>query len=355
MTTYEVIMAGGGGSRFWPLSRMRRPKQLLNISGRDIMLNETILRLDEMIDRENVYIVTNQDQKPLMQELLLGGIPFRNILTEPVGRNTAPCVLYAASMLEKLKGDGVMCVFPADHHIQNVTEYQRIIKKAASCAETMECIVTIGIKPTYAATGYGYICAGEEVADGVRHARKFVEKPSKEKAEEYIESGMYSWNSGVFVFRISTILKAYRELLPQMMVPMERIMQAVGTSEEQRVLEEEYPKMENISIDYGIMEQSQHVLVLEGDFGWSDVGSFDELETLYKPDEEGNVSIGDTLLLNTKGCIAKSSSRQLTLIGAENLIVVETEDAVLVCKKERAQDVKQAVEQLKMNGRNELL
>lgn len=355
MEIFEVIMAGGGGTRFWPLSRIKRPKQLLNISGNDIMLNETILRLDDIIDRENVFIVTNQEQKNLVEELLINGIPFRNILTEPVGRNTAPCILYAASILQKQKGNGIMCVFPADHHIADIKEYQRVIKNAVKTAKETDCIVTIGIKPRFPATGYGYIKSTREVCKGVRKADEFVEKPSLESAEEYISSGMYTWNSGVFVFKISTILKAYEKYLPEMKHQMEQIADAAGTDRERDVLDTTYPMLQSISIDYGIMEVSDNVLVLEGDFGWSDVGSLDTLDTFYHQDEKGNIKIGDTLLIDSSGCIVKNESKLLTLIGVKDLIVVEAEDTVLVCKKDRAQDVKKAVEILKEKERLEYL
>lgn len=355
MEVFEVIMAGGGGTRFWPLSRIKKPKQLLNISGNDIMLNETILRMDGIVDRENVFIVTNREQKKLMEELLINGIPFKNILTEPVGRNTAPCILYAASMLQKQKGDGVMCVFPADHHIADRKEYQRIIKRAVKTAEETACIVTIGIKPTFPSTGYGYIKSSAQVSLEAKQVEKFVEKPSLETAKEYVSSGLYTWNSGVFIFKISTILEAFQRYLPDMKKQMELIIDAAGTDREYEVLESIYPKLQSISIDYGIMEVSDNVLVLEGDFGWSDVGSLDELRTFYSADEAENIKIGNTLVIDSNGCIVKSESKLLTLIGVQDLIVVESEDAVLVCNKQKAQDVKKAVEMLKEQGQLQYL
>lgn len=352
---FEVIMAGGGGTRFWPLSRQKRPKHLLRITGSDIMLNETIKRLDPMIDREHVYVVTNEQQQALMKELIVGGVPFRNILVEPAGRNTAPCILYAASVLKREHGDGIMCVFPSDHHIGRPEEYRRVIAQAAQTAAQRPCIVTIGIKPSYAATGYGYIRRGELVEDGVWEAAQFVEKPDAQKAQEYIDSGNFSWNSGVFVFRISTILEAFRTYLPQMAQQMEVLMDRMQTQDSEQVLRELYPQFENISIDYGIMEKAEHVLVMEGDYGWSDVGSFDALDTVYTPDAEGNVTLGDTLLLDSHGCIVRSQDKLITLIGVEDLVVVEADDALLVCRKDAAQDAKKAVELLKEQGREQYL
>lgn len=355
MKRFEVIMAGGGGTRFWPLSRRRRPKQLLNITGKDIMLNETIKCLDGVVEREDVYVVTNEEQQALMKELIVGGVPFRNILVEPAARNTAPCVLYAAALLQKLHGDGVMCVFPSDHHIGKPEEYRRVIARAAQLAEESESIVTIGIKPTYPAIGYGYIRRGAAVQKDAWQVERFVEKPDLETATEYVESGQFSWNSGVFVFRTDVILKAYRRLLPEMAEAMDEIVDSYGTERQEEVLQRVYPSLQNISIDYGIMEQADNVLVIEGNYGWSDVGSFDALDTVYEVDEAGNIAIGDHLLLDSKGCTVRSEEKLIALVGVENLVVVEAEDAILVCPKSAANDVKRVVEALKKQGREELL
>lgn len=355
MKRFEVIMAGGGGTRFWPLSRKSRPKQLLNITGSDIMLNETIKRLDPLVERENVYIVTNEEQQEILKELIVSGIPFKNILAEPAARNTAPCVLYAASVLQKEHGDGVMCVFPADHHIGNPSEYQRVIAKAADIAENSDHIITIGIRPTFPSTGYGYISRGEMWQEEVWQVGQFVEKPCLEKAEEYVKSGKFSWNSGVFVFRISTILKAFERYLPEMAAQMEELAQAWQTDQWEKMLKDIYPKLQSISIDYGIMEQADNVLVMEGDYGWSDVGSFDALDTVYTPDEQNNISIGETLLIDSGGCIVRSEEKLIALIGVKDLVVVEAEDAILVCPKSQAQNAKKAVETLQGQGKKEYL
>lgn len=356
MKVFEVIMAGGGGTRFWPLSRKERPKQLLNISGRDIMLNETIRRMDEIVEREDVYIVTNESQQKLMRDEIINGVPFRNILTEPVGRNTSPCVLYAASVLMKLHGDGVMCVFPADHHVANIPEYQRTLRTAIQAAEVSGKIVTIGITPTYPATGYGYISRrNEEELEGVYQVRKFVEKPNLNTAKKYLDEGTYLWNSGVFIWKISTILEAFKRHLPAMYEQMQEIVEAIGTPEEKEVLERVYPQLENISVDYGILEREADVLVLEGDFGWSDVGSLDELSTFHKEDSDGNILLGDVLVINSHNSIVKGNDKLIALVGMENTIVVETDDALLICNKDKAQEVKKVVDELGARHRTELL
>lgn len=244
MEIFEVIMAGGGGTRFWPLSRRKRPKQLLHIGGNDIMLNETIKRLEPLIAREHVYIVTNEEQQALMKDLLVEGIPSEHILAEPAARNTAPCVLYAAALLQQEYGDGVMCVFPSDHHIGKPKEYQRVISNAAELAAKTDCIVTIGIRPTFPSTGYGYIQRGELLETDVWQVKQFVEKPVLDKAEEYIASGQFSWNSGVFVFKISTILDSFRKYLPDMFSKMQ---QAMHSPNQEQLLREIYPQLQNIS------------------------------------------------------------------------------------------------------------
>lgn len=356
MELYEVIMAGGSGTRFWPLSRQVRPKQFINVGGRDILLNETILRMDGVIKRDNVFVVTGKNNKALIENEIVNGIPFSNILSEPAGRNTAPCILYAAKVLEKEKGDGIMCVFAADHHIRDIEEYRRIIQKAAKQAEKEDCIMTIGITPSYPATGYGYIKSGESVAEEIYSVDQFVEKPDLETAKEYVATKNYSWNSGVFVFKVSVILKAFKKYLPKMYEQMDEIILARGTAEEETVLETIYPQLESISLDYGIMERADCVQVIAGEYGWSDVGSLDELKTFHEADENNNVLIGnDIVTYESKNCIVKNDKNLVALVGVEDVIVVETGDTVLVCKKDKAQDVKNIVEQLKKEGKTQYL
>lgn len=355
MELYEVIMAGGGGTRFWPLSRRKKPKQFVNVSGKDILLNETIIRMDELVKRENVYIVTNEMHQDLIRKDVVNGIPFSNILTEPVGRNTAPCILYAASVLMHDAQDGVICVTGSDYYIENAKEYCRVIKKAADVAEREDCVVTIGIKPTYPATGFGYILSGAQSGDELYKVEKFVEKPDEDTAKAYLKNGNYTWNSGVFVFKASVILKAYQTYLPQMYEQMQQIVSARGTKRFEETLRQLYPKLQSISVDYGIMEKIDYMKVIPGDFGWSDVGSLDELKRFHQADEQGNVCIGETVCIDSQGCIASSEGRLLALVGVQDVIAVETADAVLICHKDKAQDVKKAVEEIKKQGKEQYL
>lgn len=356
MKTFTVVMAGGGGTRFWPLSRKSRPKQLLNLSGKNIMLNDTIARMEPLVGKRHSYVVTNQVQEKLTKKLLLSGVPKKNVIAEPVGRNTAPCILYAALKLKKKYGDGIMCVLPSDHFIGKEDEYRRVMKEAIEIAKETEGLVTIGIKPTYPATGYGYISCGE--AYGVSSAfqvEAFKEKPSLEVATEYLQSGRYLWNSGVFVWKISAVVKAFEKYLPQMYKQLMNIYEDLGTKYEESRIEELYPLLESISVDYGIMEKADNVYVLPGDYGWNDVGSLDTLDLVYPADTKENAVKGDALVLDSSNCIVSSSGKLVAVAGCKDLMVIDTEDALLVCPKSYAQNVKNIVDLLDKQERKELL
>lgn len=348
-------MAGGGGTRFWPLSRQMMPKQLLNISGHGLMINETIERIENLIEKENIFIVTNVNQGDKMKESVEEGIQMDHILLEPAARNTSACIGYAALEIIKKYGDGVMCIFPSDHYISDEEEFTRIIGAAIKAAEEEDKLVTIGIKPTFPSTGYGYINFDKTETNCAKQVQEFVEKPNYETAKRYVASGSYAWNSGMFIWKASTILKNFERFLPKVAQHLQTIGDAMGTESEQEVLEREYPKIPSISIDYGIMERSGDVVVIEGDFGWNDVGSWDTLGVLYDMDTNGNVIKGEQINLETTNCISYSDKRLITTIGVDNLIIVETDDAILVCNKEKAQDVKKVVDILKEQGKTEYL
>lgn len=355
MKHYGVIMAGGGGTRFWPLSRQRTPKQLLNLSGNGLMINETIDRILSLIHAEDIFIVTNESQGAKMREAVGDRLSKDHILYEPAGRNTTACIGYAAFEIIKKYGDGIMCIFPADHYIKNQEEYCRVLTKAIRYAEKEDKLVTIGIKPTFPSTGYGYINFIREDEKDVFDVERFVEKPSLETARTYLASSEYAWNSGIFVWKASTILDNIKRFLPKVYQLLERISKAMNTDEESRAIREYYHKIPAISIDYGVIERSDEVAVVLGDFGWNDVGSWDNLGAIYEMDQEGNVIKGEQININTKNCISYAEHRLIATIGIENMIVVETEDAVLVCRKEQAQHVKEVVEHLKERGLEQYL
>lgn len=355
MRVYGVIMAGGQGTRFWPLSRQAKPKQLLNLSGNDLMINETVDRLAGIIAKENMFIVTNQVQADAMTAAVRGKLDEDHILVEPDTRNTAACIGYAACELLNKFGDGIMCVFPADHYIEDQQEFERILKVVIREASLGDKLLTIGITPVFPATGYGYMKYSGSQNEVLRKVEEFKEKPSSDLAKTYLENGTYAWNSGMFVWKVSVILENFKEYLPEIYKYLMQIYEGMGTLEEKLLIQEIYPQIPSISIDYGIMERAEKVYMVLGDFGWSDVGSWETLDTFYKPDRDGNIGRGECVRIDTKNCIQFSDKKLIATIGVENLIIVETEDALLVCSKDRAQDVKLVVDQLKNTGKNQYL
>ncbi len=358
MNHYGVIMAGGGGTRFWPLSRQKKPKQLLNLSGKDLMVNEAVERMATVIGKSNIFIVTADVQAPAMIIATQGKVFPRNILAEPAARNTAACIGYAAMEILCKYGDGVMIITPADHYIEDVPALTEIFKTAILTAEEQDKLVTIGLKPTFPSTGFGYIKYDAEVEGTVKPVIEFKEKPDEETAKKYMESGRYAWNSGMFIWKASLILKKLEEYVPDVYEELKKIGESMNTPQEQEVLHEVYPNIRKISIDYAIMEPSASkgaVLVIPGDCGWNDVGSWDMMDILHKPDENNNVILGDALVADTKNTIIYATSRTVTAVNIENIVIVETPDAIMVCRKDKAQEVKKIVDLLNSEGRTDLL
>lgn len=355
MKRYGVIMAGGGGTRFWPLSRQAMPKQMLNLSGKDRMINETIDRLGGIVDKKDVFIVTNEKQAEKMLECVDGRIAQDHILAEPAARNTAACIGYAAMEIVKKYGDGIMCIFPSDHFIKCEDAFTRVLEQAVQAAEEQDKLITIGITPTFPSTGYGYIKFDKNEAAVAKKVDEFKEKPDYDTAKAYVESGNYAWNSGMFVWKASTILKKFEALLPDIYACLVKIGDAMNTPQEADVIQEIYPVIPKISIDYGILERSSDVLVISGEFGWNDVGSWDMMKVIYDADEQGNIIVGEQVNIDTTNTISFSSGKMIATIGVDNLVVVETADAILVCDKDRVQDVKNVVDILAERGKTELL
>lgn len=360
MIKTAVIMAGGGGTRFWPVSRMTTPKQLAKLTGDDVMINETIKHYEGVVGRENTFIVTNEKQAELMDKVLYSEVDRSHILIEPVQRNTAPCIIYAAMTMKKLYGDALMAVLPADHHIANIKEYERVLSLAFDTAEKLDKIVTIGIKPTFPSTGYGYIKVSDsaiEEGSEVYNLMQFVEKPCEEVARGYLDSGKYVWNSGMFIWKASVILDAFKTYLPDTYSKMEAIYDTLRTDAETEAIAKTYPELEKISIDYGIMEKASEVYCIPAEFGWNDVGSWDALDDVFEKTNEGNVVVGSHEGIKTTNSVIfnKSNDKLITTIGCDNIIVVQTEDTIMVCNKDNAQDVKLMVDRLKEIGREDLL
>ncbi len=355
MKVYGVIMAGGGGTRFWPLSRQARPKQLLNLSGKEVMVNETVDRLARTADKDDIFIVTNETQAVAMKEVTKGRILENHILAEPSARNTAACIGYAAMEILKKYGDGIMVITPSDAFIKDTDEFTRVLSVAVKEAEENDKLVTVGITPTFPATGYGYIKYDAADLGAAKTVEEFKEKPDLETAKAYVATGSYAWNSGMFIWKASTILKNFENFLPEIYADIVKIGEAMGTPSEYDVINEVYPQIKSISIDYGIMEQSKDVMVVPGEFGWNDVGSFDMLKVMHDEDDKGNVVVGDCVTIDTTNSVVYSSGKLVTTLGLDNIVVVETEDSIMVCSKDRVQDVKMIVDKLKADGRKENL
>lgn len=358
MKIYSVILAGGGGTRFWPLSRQNTPKQILNISGNDIMINETINRCSSLIGYEDTFIVTGKSQVELLKKVLIPSVPANNILGEPVGKNTAACIVYAALYLKKKFNDGIMVVLPSDHFISDERSFAETLSNACSIADESGKLVTIGIKPTFPSTGYGYIRYDPKAAgrmNGAYEVSEFVEKPDFQRAKTYLESRNYLWNSGMFIWKISVILENFKRYLPRLYNSVLKLYEYMDTGRFAEVLDEVYPGLQSISIDYGILERSDEVLVVPGDFGWNDVGSWDALGSIFPVDNNGNIVKAKHVGIHTRNSIIYSTERLVATIGVDNLIIADTGDALLICPKENAQEVKDLVEMLRKNEMKEYL
>ena len=358
---YSVVMAGGVGSRFWPKSRERSPKQFLEIVGSGTMIQNTIARIEGIIPAMNTFVVTNKLQEELINRQL-PFVPKENILIEPVGRNTAPCIGLAASIIHRIDPKGIMIVLPADHVIGDVDRFLQVLKTAAQVAEETDALITIGIKPSRPETGYGYIQFDDELqpnsphkAEGVLRVKTFAEKPNLETAERFLQSGDFLWNSGMFVWKAQSILKEIEIHLPDLHVQLKTLDQKPGTPEFKNALEQAYGLIRGISIDYGVMEKAGNVFVAKGDFGWSDVGSWDEVVRMATVDGDRNCIKGVVIAKDATGNYIDAGDKIVAAVGIEDLIIVATDDAILVCKKGRSQDVKEIVDYLRRKQMNDHL
>jgi mannose-1-phosphate guanylyltransferase len=345
---YAVIMAGGIGSRFWPASRKERPKQFLDVFGDGTLIQNTVARLQGLIPPERCLIVTH-DRYVEQTKRQLPAVPDENILAEPISRNTAPCITYAAAMLADRDPDATMVVLPADHVIGDVQQFHHTLEVALEAAQEPDALVTLGIEPTYPATGYGYIqYDGDSAEDEALRAypvRTFAEKPDQSTAERFIDSGDFLWNSGMFIWRADTILEQVERHLPDAHTAFEPV-RAAGAGVDDDTLTQAFKDSPRISIDYGVMEQADSVYVVPGSFQWNDVGDWRAVYDLSEKDEHGNVIEGDVIMQDSSRCLVQAGDRLVVLVGVHDMVVVDTDDAVLVCNRDSAQQVKQVVEYL---------
>lgn len=355
MEIFAVIMAGGIGSRFWPRSKEKTPKQLLKIFGEKTMIQDTVDRLRGVVNEQNIFVITNKIQKSEIVNQL-PSIPVSNIIEEPFGRNTAACIGLASVIIKNKCKDAVTVVLPADHIIKDNAAFHKTILDACDFAEKSKGLVTIGVTPSRPETGYGYIQIDESfVSENIYKVITFAEKPNYTTAVSFIDSGDFMWNSGMFIWHTDTILNEIKDYMPDLYEGLLNIEKFIGTPEFQNNLYKVYGLLRNVSIDYGIMEKSKKVFLIKGNFSWSDVGSWEEVYQLSDKAENGNASVGNVYFDSTIDSYVYSPDKFTAVIGVDNLIVINSEDALLVCRRDKAQDVKKVVDYLKLNKLTEHL
>jgi len=336
---WVVIMAGGSGERFWPLSRRAQPKQLQAIVTERTMIQETVARTRPLVPWARIVVVTNREQAPQVRKQLPG---LKHLLLEPVGRNTAPCCAWAAAYIAKRDPAAVMAVLPSDAHIRDVVRYRVVLASALDLAGRRDVLVTIGIQPTRPATGYGYVRLGEPLGAGFWNARQFVEKPDLARAEQFVASGEYRWNAGMFVWSATAIRAAFLKHAPG-------IWKAIARAKSVPAV---YPQLEKISVDYAVMEKADNVVVANGDFDWDDVGDWPALARHLPADAAGNAVRGEFVGVDATGnVVVAAPGHTVAAVGVKDLVIVHTRDATLICPKSEAQRVRELVNQLPPNLR----
>jgi mannose-1-phosphate guanylyltransferase len=354
---YIVIMAGGKGTRFWPRSTASTPKQLLDIIGGRTMIQESVKRILPIVPKENIFIVTNREHADDLRSQL-PDIPNHNIIGEPFGRNTAACICLAATLIHNYDPEAIMAVLPADHYIGKENVFCQCLENAAEAARKNRALITIGIYPKKPETGYGYIQfdkQSDSAQKGVYRVTNFHEKPDLKTAEEYVYRGNFLWNSGMFVWRVSVILQELKKLLPETYRHIVKVKPYCNTPEIEKAIAKAYDKIESISIDYGVMEKSDNVFTLKGDFDWNDIGNWSAIHDISIKDKDFNVLRGDVVAIESNGVLVYSPKKLTAIVGLEDIIIVETDDALLVCSRDKAQDVRKVVDVLEKSGRREYI
>lgn len=349
MEKYAVIMAGGSGKRFWPISRGNKPKQFISVDGNKCLLVQTIERICELIPAEKCFIITNKDYFDMTKETVKDLIPISNIIIEPLKRDTAACITYAALYLEKMFGKGQVCFIPADSYVKNKKEYLNAINQAYQVAERSREVVIIGVKPSYPSTGFGYIQIDFENQIGVSKVVQFKEKPNLETAKDYLKTERYLWNSGMVAGQLDVLIDRIQQLMPE---HYKRLTEALTNQETFHLssIENAYSHLESISFDYAFLEKSKNLHAVKGHFDWYDIGSLDAISLLVGTDDKNNSILGEHVGIDTENSVIFSVDSLITTIGLSDMIVVKTDDAIIVCPRERAQDIKPLVEMLKKNG-----
>ncbi|MBS3818267.1 mannose-1-phosphate guanylyltransferase [bacterium] len=353
MDIRPVIMAGGRGTRFWPLSRENKPKQFLPIVSEKTMVEETVERLLPQISPSHIYTVANKEQSEFIQQLF-PQIPEQNFLVEPMGKNTAPSLILASAVIYLQNPEAVVAALPADHLIMDPSLFREKLQAAAKCASSGDYLITLGIPPSYPATGYGYIRfsphsyvpVGEEKFFNVQ---EFKEKPDHEKAKVFLKEGNYFWNSGMFLWRANIFAQNLQKYAPSFYSYWEKMVEALK-AKDSKTISSLFQEIPSTSIDYALMEKARGILMSEGNFGWSDVGAWSSLFDIWEKDENANALRGENIVLDSHNCLLYSPHKLTALVGVKDMIVVDTEDVLLVCHKHHAQKVKDLVDLIKKKG-----
>lgn len=369
MSDYAVIMAGGVGTRFWPKGTVKVPKQFLRIANdSDSLLQQAYRRLQPVFNDNKVFVVTNIIYKNEVKKQL-PKIPDENIICEPTGRNTAPCIGLSCVFINQFDPKANVLVVAADHLINDEKEFLRVVKAGLKFVNENGGIVTLGIHPTKPETGYGYIqydsekfietaidqASEESSAETIYKVKTFAEKPNIEVAKAFLESGDFLWNSGMFIFRTDTMLQEIKTLMPDLYKSLTKLEKKLLSKDFPKVLEEEYSKLKSISIDYGVMEKSENVYIIRSLFGWNDVGAWDEVYNIKDKDNNGNVKQGRIVTIDTKNCLIINDLKMVATLGVEDLLIINTENGLLICKRGEAQNVKEVVDYLRRKGMDSFL
>ncbi|MDF2941979.1 MAG: mannose-phosphate guanylyltransferase [Herbinix sp.] len=351
MDKYAVIMAGGVGSRLWPLSREAKPKQFISADDDKCMLIQTIERICEVVPAEKCFIITNKNLHDITLDTIKGFLPSSNIILEPTRKNTATCIAYASVFLKHKIGSGILSFIPADGYVKDNTNYRKALENAYLAAEITNNIVTIGINPTYPATEYGYIHADFSTCnENFTHVINFYEKPELENAKLYLDSGEYLWNSGIVLGDMNVIIDNIKRYLPDHFNKLSEAIVHLDNQDYDVIIEKAYEEVQNISFDKGVLENSKQIYTVKGFFDWDDIGSLDSFSKTLSKDSSGNSIRGKHFGLETSDSVIYSDDVLIATIGINNMIIASTKDAIIICPRDRAQEIKSLVEKLKQNG-----
>ncbi len=357
MEKFVVIMAGGSGTRLWPLSKEKKPKQFISVDDGECMLVQTIHRVCRIVPPSNCFIVTNQSLVGLTREVVKDIIPYSNIIAEPQKKNTAACIAYTAMVLDRKLGDAILCFVPADGYVKDQQRYAEALNLAFRAAEEKESLVVIGINPLYPSTAYGYIkiATGKDPEEQILKVQKFTEKPNKDTAQTMFASGAYLWNGGILAGTSKTIINQIKQNLPQHFISISNALVHEGSENFNTYIANAYNEIQNISFDSAVLEKSNDIYVIRASFDWDDIGSIDTLSGTLQKDKDGNSWQGDYISLETTNSVIYADGILITVIGLDNMIVAGTNEALVVCPRGRAQEVKKLVEMLKKKGYEKFL